>query len=215
MVTSLDDAVGRIRAKLNESKLADNTMIIFTSDNGAPLYFPAGSNQPLYGGKMSCFEGGLRVPLLVHWQGRLAPTTFDPKVSLIDVFKTVAATVGKVVPDSVARDGVNLLPYVSAQADTLLSPPHEALYWRVGYAKAIQLGDWKLDWNEKEGFTNLHNLALDSAEWHNIAAQHPEKVAKLKNAFADWEQQLTPTRWNPSLDAKIEDGRGLRFYFPW
>jgi arylsulfatase A-like enzyme len=217
MVTSLDEAVGAIRAKLETLSLADNTIIVFASDNGAPLYFPAGTNQPLYGGKMSCFEGGLRVPFIFHWKNHLPAMQFDPKVSLMDVFRTVAGAVGKAVPQNVAQDGVNLLPYLSSNLSSRdsVQNPHNNLFWRVGYAKVIHQGDWKLDWNEKEGFTNLHNLKQDPTESQNLANQHPDIVAALKKDYSDWEQQLKPSNWRHSLDAKIEDGRGQRFYFPW
>jgi arylsulfatase A-like enzyme len=213
MVTSLDAAVGQIREKLAELKLDDNTIVIFASDNGAPLYFQAGTNLPLYGGKMSCFEGGLRVPFIFHWKNHIPPTTYTKEVSLMDVFKTVAAAIGKPVPKNIAQDGVNLLPYLWSKDST--QTPHSALFWRVGYAKAIHKGDWKLDWNEKEGFVNLRNLKDDPYEIKDLAKEYPQQVTALKSEFTNWEKQMKPTNWRYSLDAKIEDGRGHRFYFPW
>jgi arylsulfatase A-like enzyme len=211
MVLSLDEAVGQIMQKLEALHLDDNTILIFASDNGAPLYFQAGTNQPFYGGKMSCFEGGLRVPLLMRWKNRFSAATYSKKVSLIDVFKTIAGAIGKPVPANVAQDGVNLLPYLSDSTQM----PHESLFWRVGYAKAVHQGDWKLDWNEKEGFTNLRNLKLDPSETKNFATDYPNQMDTLKKAFSAWENQLEPTHWRHSLDAKVEDGKGHRFYFPW
>ncbi len=203
--------MGRITKKLEELHLDDNTIVIFTSDNGAPLYFQAGTNQPYYGGKMSCFEGGLRVPFVFRWKNHIAPTTYAKDVSLMDVFKTVAAAIGKPVPENVAQDGVNLLPYLSKKTLT----PHDVLYWRVGYAKAIHKGEWKLDWNEKEAFIHLRNLTLDPYETKNLATEYPNQVTTLKNELFNWEKQLKPSNWRHSLDAKVEDGRGARFYFPW
>jgi arylsulfatase A-like enzyme len=213
MVTSLDEAVGAIKTKLENLGLDENTIIIFASDNGAPLYFPSGTNQPLYGGKMSCFEGGLRVPFLVYWKNKINPRQYASNVSLMDVFKTVSSAVGKSVPQNVAQDGVDLLPFLVTKDSSNL--PHRTLCWRVGYAKAIQQGDWKLDWNEKEGFTNLHNLTKDPTETQNLVAAYPEVVKNLKKDFSEWEKQLKTSNWRHSLDAKVEDGRGQRFYFPW
>ncbi len=211
MVTSLDEAVGQTMKKLKDLNLEDNTIVIFASDNGAPLYFQAGTNQPFYGGKMSCFDGGLRVPFILRWKNHISPTTYSKEVSLIDAFKTVAGAIDKPVPQNIAQDGVNLLPYLSDSTQT----PHAALFWRVGYAKAIRKGDWKLDWNEKEGFMNLRNLKTDPFETKNLAKEYPNQVNTLKNEFANWEKQLKPTHWRHSLDAKIEEGREQRFYFPW
>ncbi len=213
MVTSLDESVGLIRKKLADMHLEDNTIIVFASDNGAPLYFPAGTNAPLHGGKMSGFEGGLRVPFLFHWKNHIPPTTYNKPVSLMDIFKTVAAAIGKDVPKNVAQDGMNLLPFVTSK-DTV-SMPHNVLCWRVGYVKVIRKGDWKLNVNEKEGFCRLHHLKSDPYEIQNIANVHPEKVEELKKDLADWENELKKPNWGQSLDAKIEDGRGERFYFPW
>ncbi len=211
MVVSLDEAVGRIMKKLEDLHLDDNTIVIFTSDNGAPLYFQAGTNQPYYGGKMSCFEGGLRVPFLMRWKNHISPTTYEKEVSLMDVFRTVAGLIQKPVPQNVAQDGVDLLPFLSDTTKT----PHDALYWRVGYAKAIHKGDWKLDFNEKEGFMNLRNLKFDPYETQNLANDYPNQVNTLKKELSDWEKLLQPTHWRHSLDAKVEDGKGNRFYFPW
>ncbi len=211
MVVSLDEAVGRVMQKLKDLNLDDNTIVIFTSDNGAPLYFQAGTNQPYYGGKMSCFEGGLRVPFVMRWKNHITPTSYAKDVSLMDVFKTIAGLIQKPVPQNVAQDGVNLLPYWSDSTQI----PHNSLYWRVGYAKAIHKDDWKLDFNEKEGFMNLRNLKLDPYETQNLAQQYPEKVSALKNELTNWEKLLQPSHWRHSLDAKVEDGKGKRFYFPW
>ncbi len=213
MVTSLDEAVGQIRQKLEESQLADNTIIVFASDNGAPLYFPAGTNAPLYGGKMSGFEGGLRVPFVIHWKNHIQPTQYVEHVSLIDVFKTIAGAIGREVPKNVAQDGINLLPFITSR-DTLQTP-HKMLFWRVGYVKVVRKGDWKLDINEKEGFTLLHNLKNDPLETQNLANVQVEKVEELKKELANWEKDLKNPNWRQSLDAKIEDGRGNRFYFAW
>jgi arylsulfatase A-like enzyme len=213
MVISLDASVGRIRKKLEALHLDENTIIVFASDNGAPLYFPAGSNMPLCGGKMSGFEGGLRVPFVFHWKNHLPPSVYAAQVSLMDLFKTVAAAIGRTVPENVAQDGVNLLPFVASN-DTL-QVPHKALFWRVGYVKVVRKGDWKLHLNEKEGLTFLHHLKEDPLETRNLATQQLEKVAELKSDLANWEKNLKNPHWLPSLDAKIEDGKGARFYFPW
>jgi arylsulfatase A-like enzyme len=213
MVISLDASVGLIRKKLAELHIDDNTIIVFASDNGAPLYFPAGTNIPLCGGKMSGFEGGLRVPFLFHWKNHIQPSVYATQVSLMDVFKTVAAAIGRPVPENVAQDGVNLLPFVASK--DILQVPHQALFWRVGYVKVVRKGDWKLHLNEKEGLVFLHNLKDDPLETRNLVTKQPEKVTELKNDLADWEKKVKNPNWLSSLDAKIEDGKGNRFYFPW
>ena len=212
MVISLDEAVGRVVHKLEELGITENTIVVFASDNGAPLYFPAGTNAPYYGGKMSGFDGGLRVPFIMNWKNHWQPSVYPQNVSLMDIFKTIAGAIGKAVPQNVAQDGVNLLPFITK--DTALLP-HNTLFWRVGYSKVVRKGDWKLQLNEKENRTFLHNLKEDPTEMHNLATQNASKVAELKTALANWEKQLKPSNWRYSLDAKIEDGRGQKFYFPW
>jgi arylsulfatase A-like enzyme len=212
MVMSLDESVGKITAKLKALGLDQNTMIVFASDNGAPLYYPAGSNAPFYGGKMSTFEGGLHVPFLIKWTGHIKPQIYTQAVSLMDVFKTVAGAVNKAVPQGVAQDGKNLLPYLTANNT---DQPHETLFWRIGYAKVVRQGYWKLNINEKEPFVRLHNLAQDPTESVNLASQNPAKVQELKALYNNWEKDMKPTKWQASADVKIEDGKGARYFFPW
>ena len=131
----------------------------------------------------------------------------------MDVFKTVAAAIGKNVPENVAQDGVNLLPFVASKDTTHV--PHAILCWRVGYVKAIRKGDWKLNINEKEGFTHLYHLKTDPFEMQNLANTQIQKVEELKIELVNWEKKLKKPNWQQSLEAKIEDGRGKRFYFPW
>jgi arylsulfatase A-like enzyme len=212
MVMSLDEAVGKILQKLKDSGLDQNTIVVFSSDNGAPLYYPAGQNTPYYGGKMSNFEGGLHVPFCIKWPNHISPQVYTNPVSLMDVFKTVAGALNKNVPANVAIDGVNLLPFLTNKTTTR---PHETMFWRAGFTKVVRQGDWKLHLNKKEGFTLLHDLSKDPRETTNLAASNPAKVAALTTLLTDWESKMEPTRWRPSADVKIEDGKGKRFFFPW
>jgi arylsulfatase A-like enzyme len=212
MVMSLDEAVGKVMQKLKASGLDENTIVFFASDNGAPLYYPAGENTPYYGGKMSNFEGGLRVPFVMRWKNHLTPQTYRKPVSLMDVFPTVAGALKKPLSKDVAQDGINLMPFLETKTD---KNPHETLFWRTGYAKAIRKGNWKLHVNEKEGFIVLHDLSKDSLETNNVAAKYPFKVAELRQLLAHWEVQMKPSNWKPSADVKIDDGKGHKYWFPW
>src|SRR5947199_3214602 len=109
MTESLDASVGRVRAKLDELKLADRTVVIFTSDNGGRV--PTTSNKPLRYGKASAYEGGVRVPLIVHWPGVTKPgSVSDTPVITMDLFRTLADVADLKVPEGAAPDGVSLVP---------------------------------------------------------------------------------------------------------
>ena len=187
MVTVLDDYVGAVLDALEEQGLAENTLVIFTSDNGPhgegghqPRFFD--SSGPLRGMKRDLYEGGVRVPMIAAWPGRIAPgTTTDHVSAFWDVLPTAAAVAGVDAP--AGTDGVSMLP-------TLLGEPgqveHDYLYWefpRRGGRVALRRGDWKLvryNVNKKKpGLPELYHLATDLSETRNVAADHPERVAEM------------------------------------
>ena len=171
----MDDGVGSVLEALERNGLQENTMVIFLSDNGAGVAEYC-SNEPLRLGKQTLFEGGVRVPFIMKWPGRIsAGMTYDHPVSALDIFPTAMAAAGHAEP-STGRpgDGVDLVPYLNGSID---GRPHDTLYWRSGPNWAIREGDWKLihagerDW--------LYDLAEDIGEKYNLAADHPEIVERL------------------------------------
>lgn len=183
MIRALDRSVGRVLAALKENGLDDNTLVIFSSDNGAPGYIGIPDvNAPFRGWKLTFFEGGIRVPFFAQWPARIAPgTTRETPVGHIDMFPTILAAAGSELPADRVIDGIDLLP----QATGTAAPLDRPLFWRDGYYMAVQAGGWKLQTTAKPEKTWLFNLNDDPTEKVNLAERHPEKVAELKTLLAD------------------------------
>ncbi len=196
MISRLDSAIGTIHKKVKELGLEENTLIVFLSDNGGATYTDVTDNAPLKGGKMSFYEGGVNVPFLFKWKGKIAPgSVYHKPVSSLDIFSTAAAIANASLPQDRLYDGVNLIPYLTGK-DT--SAPHQALYWRSGSNKAIRKGDWKLVLNEHDQVTALYHLASDKNETNNLAGKETKKVEELKKELSVWEQTLERPRWPSS-----------------
>jgi arylsulfatase A-like enzyme len=204
MLSKLDDAVGRVLAKVRELNLDEQTLVFFLSDNGGPTtkFAANGSrNAPLRGSKGDTWEGGIRVPFLARWKGRLpAGKTYDQPVIQLDITATALAAAGVEAGSDQKLDGVNLLPHLEGKNN---GSPHEALYWRFGSQMAIRQGDWKLarpsrgakEYEDIATEPLLFNLASDIGEQHDVAAQHPEKVRELQAAWNRWNAGLASPRW--------------------
>ena len=188
MVTYLDDHVGEVIDKLDELGIADNTLVIFTSDNGPhqeggadPDYF--NSNGPLRGYKRDLYEGGIRVPMIASWVGRIQPGSRSDHVSAFwDIMPTVAELAG--LPNNNSEsDGISLAPTLTGETE---QEQHDFLYWEFherGGRQAIRKNHWKLiryNVNKQPyGEYELYNLAEDIGESNDVATQHPQVVAEL------------------------------------
>jgi arylsulfatase A-like enzyme len=191
MLSAMDDAVGSVLAKLRELKQEENTLIFFFSDNGGPTRQTTSSNGPLNGFKAQVWEGGIRVPFVAQWKGRLpAGQVYDHPVNQIDVHPTLLAAAG--VSTTQNTDGVNLLPYLSGEKK---DAPHSALFWRFGPQRAVRSGDWKLT-NTGDG-TKLFNLKDDIGEKNDLAVTAPEKVKELELAYSEWNKLNVEPKWVP------------------
>ncbi len=177
MIRAIDRSVGRIVAALEEAGLADNTIIVFTSDNGGAGYVGLPDiNAPYRGWKLTFFEGGIRVPLFASWPARIAAgTQIEGPAAHIDLMPTLAAAAGAPLPQDVEIDGVNLLPAITAGS----SEPR-TIFWQSAYYRVVRRGDWKLQINERSRRTWLYDLAADPTEQRNLADERPEKVAELR-----------------------------------
>lgn len=194
MISALDDAIARILKKVKAEGLEENTLIVFASDNGGATYTHATTNTPLKGGKFSHFEGGINVPFVLKWKGKIkAHTVYQQPVSSLDIFSTVAAVIGAKLPQDRIYDGVNLIEKVNKNQEA-----HKALFWRSGDAKAIRSGVWKLVISGKNKQQWLYNLQKDKSESTNVASQNPAKVQELQVALQTWEKGLIKPLW-PSL----------------
>lgn len=194
MIRSLDRSVGRILDKLEEEGLADNTIIVFSSDNGGAGYLGLPEvNQPYRGWKITLFEGGIRVPLFVKWPAKIQPgTVIDTPAAHIDVMPTLAAAAGAPLPDGRVIDGRNLLPVATGAADTI-PRENDALYWSSGFYKVVRAGDWKLQINERQNQSWLYDLATDPTEQTNLAETRPDKLRELSALIeAHWADAVPP-----------------------
>jgi len=191
MVSSLDDGVGEILDTLKKNELWDDTLVVFLSDNGCATYTNACFNDPLFGGKLTMFEGGQRVPFFMQWPGTLpAGTTYDSMVSALDIFPTAVAAAGGELPEG--RDGVDLLPHLTGAEENV---PHEALFWRNGANSAVRKGRWKLV-NLGEGHhVLLYDVLADIGEKNDLAAEHPEVVKELSDLLSAWQSELVEPLW--------------------
>ena len=187
MIRALDRSVGRVMDALEEEGLADNTIVMFTSDNGGPGYIGIPEvNRPFRGWKITMFEGGIRVPMFVKWPARIAPgTTVDTPVAHIDVMPTLAAAAGAPQPEGVEIDGVDILPLTADQGGENWN--RETLFWQNGHYQVVRHGDWKLQVNDRptDGLQKwLYNLAQDPTEHNNLVASHPDKLEELSALLA-------------------------------
>lgn len=188
MVTYVDDAVGQVLAELRELGLAENTLVIFSSDNGS--YTEGGyhykmhrSNGPFRGGKRDMYEGGIRVPTIAWWPGTVEGGRRSDHVSAFwDFPATALELAGLEVPRSM--DGVSYVPTLLGNDEG--QAKHDYLYWEFheqGGKQAVRIGDWKgvrLNvYADREGPIELYNLAEDPAEQHNVAAEHEQVVQRI------------------------------------
>ncbi|HRK75133.1 MAG TPA: sulfatase-like hydrolase/transferase, partial [Rhodothermales bacterium] len=207
MITRMDQQIGKMLQLLKKLDLDQNTLVIFTSDNGAsfkmggfdPDFFEA--NGPLRGYKQDLLEGGIRVPFIARWPGVIAPnTTSDHVAANWDVFATVAELIQK--PLRNVQEGVSFLPLLTGIG---IQQTHEWLYWEFPEVKngiqAVRWGKWKgirTGWMKNpDAPIALYNLDTDLAELHDVAAQHPDVVAFLKTLLAK-RKTAALSNWNPS-----------------
>jgi arylsulfatase len=211
MVTRMDRSVGRILDLLKKLDLDENTLVIFSSDNGPTHGGVGGSDSaffesagPLRGLKGSLYEGGIRVPGIARWPGKIKPgRTSDLPVMFCDVLPTFCAVAGAEVPKDI--DGISFLPELLGKGE---QQKHPFLYWEFGAyggQQAVRLGDWKgVRQQMQKGNTKieLYNLAEDVGEKKDVAGQHPEIVERIAKVM---KEQHTPSALFP---IKALDGVG-------
>lgn len=222
MIQSVDDGVGRIVATLERLRLADNTVIIFFSDNGG--YGPATDMDPLKGYKGTYYEGGIREPFFVRWPGVVKPGTKSAEPIIgVDLYPTLCEIAGAELPQQPV-DGRSLVPLLNGSRKTFGRRP---LFWHFpAYLQAyavideqrdplfrsrpcsvIRDGDWKLHQYFEDGALELYNLREDIGETRNLAEERPKKTAELLDRLEQWRSRVNapvPTKANPGFDAKVE-----------
>ncbi|CAM9211739.1 unnamed protein product [Ectocarpus fasciculatus] len=201
MLLSLDRAVGTVIQALADMQLTDNTMIIFTSDNGGPGYIDQRHiNDPYRGWKASFFEGGIRVPFFVKWPAAIAAgQRRDDVISHIDIFPTVLSAAG--IENPVSIDGKDLKPYLlDIERVPASGRIHDILFWRSGHYMAARVGDWKIQSTSNSEKLWLHDLKSDPLEKVNFADSDAHQTVlkeMLQLLRAENDRQVEP-QW-PSL----------------
>ncbi|CAN5159567.1 N-acetylgalactosamine-6-sulfatase [soil metagenome] len=190
MLVGLDDAVGEILGELEALGLAEDTLVVFLSDNGGPTRELTSGNGIYRGEKSDVYEGGLRVPFVVRWPGHIpAGAVYDEPVWSVDVFATAAAAAGMEAPSPL--DGVDLMPYLLGEDPGV---PHAQLYWRQGGRTALREGDWKIvknpGWGKVADAWELFNLADDPSESTDLAGSEPAKLEALASEWERWDGEM-------------------------
>lgn len=216
MLRALDRSVGRVMDKLEDEGIADNTIIVLSSDNGGAGYVGLPEiNAPYRGWKITLFEGGIRVPLMAKWPAKIeAGKVIDTPVAHIDVMPTLATAAGASLPQGVEIDGQNLLPVLTGDGD--ITRPNDAIFWQSGYYRVVRAGDWKLQLDGRQSKTWLFDLESDPTEQTNLAEARPDKVAEL-TALIDAHQAdavpplypyaiESPIAIDKTIDVRVEDG---------
>jgi arylsulfatase A-like enzyme len=194
VMSAMDDAVGRVLAKIREMGQEEDTLIIFFSDNGGPTNQTSSSNFPLRGFKATTLEGGVRIAFCMQWKGNLPKgKTYEHPIIQLDLLPTCIAAAGGKVDAKLKIDGVNLLPYLNGEITT---PPHDVLYWRFGEQWAIRKGDWKLVASSIDGpEPRLFHLANDIGEARDLVAKEPARVKELKTLYDAWNAEQKDPLW--------------------
>ncbi|MDZ8119141.1 sulfatase-like hydrolase/transferase [Pontiella agarivorans] len=191
MVYEMDRGIGRLMDSLNNAGLGENTLVFFLSDNGGPKSWdknkPFASNGPFRGHKGDLYDGGVHVPFMAYWPGRIAAgRVFDQPVVSLDIPRTAAVLAGA---DESGLEGQNILPQLSGKTERA---PHDAIYFRRRNGVAwsiVSANKTKLIKNDWDGTVELFDLTSDESEENNLVGQQPEKQAELLKKWKKWNEK--------------------------
>jgi len=204
VMAEIDDSVGQILTSLKEQGIDENTIVVFTSDNGPWLRYEnvgaSGSALPFRDGKNATYEGGVRVPGIIRWSGTIEPTQSDAMISTLDMLPTLANLTGSELP-AVKLDGFDMSAVLLEQE---ASPRTEMPYYYMGKLQAFRAGDWKIHFI-KSGLMGktvlkkpeIYNIADDIDESENLADSHPEVLKAMIEKASTYDQSIGP--WSESL----------------
>ena len=221
MIESMDQSVGAVCNKLDELKLSDNTVVFFFSDNGG--YGNATSMAPLRGSKGMLYEGGIRLPMIARWPGRIkSDSSCDVPVIGIDFYPTFLEIAGAPKPSGHILDGQSIVPLLKDAGSfkrkaifwhfpAYLEPYNKKQQpWRTTPAGAIRQGDWKLIEFFEDGKLELYNLKDDISETNDLAKTKPEKAKELHRILVEWRKSLNapvPTEKNPRYNPDLKPAK--------
>ena len=206
MASGLDDAVGAVLERLRAYDLERDTLVFFLSDNGSPLLNGAGSNGIFNGSKFTYYEGGVRVPFMVRWPGRIpAGKVYKTPVVSRDILPTAMAVAGVPLPSGVEFDGLDLMPFLNGTKNYV---PHDMLFWRAGKGRAVIMGRWKLVECGPE-YIKLYDLSADPGETKDLSTQSPAVLKELRQAWSEWNSKMIPPHFTPRKHKSVINGQAL------
>jgi arylsulfatase A-like enzyme len=192
MTQAMDAGIGRVLESLRKKGIEKDTLVIFFNDNGGLVGTGGVSNAPLSGRKGQLKEGGIRVPFIIRWPGKIKmDQIYDNPIISLDIFPTVLAAAGQEPPFDREIDGVNLLPYLK---DGKKTSPHDYLFFRHLGDYAVRKGKYKLYISRREGVSHLYDLENDVSEKNDLSNELPGVVEDLKTALENWEKKMTPSQ---------------------
>jgi len=181
-ITSMDDAIGEILAKVDELGLTENTIVIFLSDNGGS---GRADNSPLRGQKAQMFEGGIRVPCIIKWPGQLPQHTVNNQfLTSLEIFPMLCNAAGVNPPEDVVLDGFDMKPVLQSKKES----SRNEMFWKRRGDKAARVGHWK--WVDSDRGSGLFDLSKDIGEQNDLSEEKPEVLKRVKSEFNDWMQQM-------------------------
>lgn len=209
MISTLDNEIGRLIDHLKQTNRFDHTLIFFISDNGGAEYTQATDNGEYKGGKITDFEGGLKVPMVMTWPTNVPQgVRYTPMVSSLDIYQTILNATATVKPP-VDLDGVDLLPAIQTN-----QPVHDYLFFRKGYNHSIRSTDYKLSWNTNTGDTLMYLIQYDPYEKFNIYGHEAQaEMEELLRTYTQWEQKMVSPRWPAMIDYRFEDEDKQVYWF--
>lgn len=215
MMLAMDQAIGLVVEKVAATGLKNDTLVVFISDNGGPtmpgVTVNGACNDPHRGSKRTTLEGGIRVPFVLCWPGRLQPGVYDQPAIQLDLYATALAAAGVPLRPEWRLDGVDLLPFLRGEE---AGCPHEALFWRFGQQMAIRCGEYKLVRYDSNADTltggrnqpvtspKLYRVTDDAGESNDLAAAMPDKVRELQAQWDEWNATLVPPTWGGAAKPK-------------
>lgn len=183
-VTCMDESIGEILNLIESFDLEKNTIVIFLSDNGGGM---GSDNSPLRGGKARFFEGGIRVPCIIKWPGKIeAATVNHDMLSSLEIFPTILAAAGIQPPDSIKLDGFNMLPLIRSNANS--DDLRNEIFWELRGDYAARVGKWK--WVSSSRGSGLFDLEEDIGEQNDLTEEKPEVLQMIRQKFEGWQTEM-------------------------
>ena len=204
MIRGLDRGIGDVLDALETNGLSDNTIVIFTSDNGGASYVGLPDlNKPYRGWKITFFEGGIHTPYFIRWPAKIdAGSQYESAVAHVDIFSTALAAAGIEPPSDRIIDGVNILDYALQTPQRPLSRP---IFWRTGGYKVVLLDGWKLQLQEQNGKTWLFNLNEDPTEQINLSerGEYAQQLTAMRETLYELDSQMVEPLWPALIESPI------------